>query len=459
MSSTTIIVSDLHLSSGDPEIEAFRATQEERLARMLAYYTAGRYWDEPVEFIINGDWLDFLFSPPFLAHLRYTTPEIALQKLAAIVPAHQRTFAALRAFLSAPGKRVTALLGNHDIELRFAAVRAAVVEAIFGAGPPPEARNLRFWLRRVYQPYADVYIEHGNACDAYNSTPWIYEIPDDGPEPSQLELPFGSVFVERVYLRLKEHFPYLDRLDPPISHAHFLALLLVLDKPLVIELLPALATLHAHPDADALAPGAPLPPAHPLHAILPHLPDQEIHHTFVAALQEIHRLRREAHEYAGRPAPAPPAHELDLSVWIDMLSGHPIMALQRLFARGDDQLSLQVAAGARAVASVQRGLRWVLMGHTHQVWRVETPAAQTYLNTGTWGTRVRLPQPASCNEQLLNWLKHPTQGAALLQDATTTCFVRLERADGGSPTRADFLVWDDQGERPLRPDELDGTAW
>jgi UDP-2,3-diacylglucosamine pyrophosphatase LpxH len=458
MSTTTIIISDLHMSSGDPEIEAFRADQEERLAQMLAHYSAGRYRDEPVELIINGDWLDFLFSPPFLAHLRYTTPAIALQKLAAIVPAHQRAFAALRAFLRVPNKRVTVLPGNHDIELRFAAVQAAVVQAIFGAAPPPVARNLRFWWQRVYQPYPDVYIEHGNAYDVYNSVPWLYAIPDRGPDPQQLQLPFGSVFVERIYIRLKEHFPYLDRLDPPLSHAHFLALLLVLDKPLVIELLPILATLHAHPHRDARTPDTPLPPQHPLTTILPHLPEQPAHHTFVAALTEIRRLRREAHEYAGQPPPPPQAHEQDLSVWIDILSGHPVMALQRLFARGDDQLSRQVAAGAREVFATQSDLRWVIMGHTHQVWRAET-AAQTYLNTGTWGTRIRLPRPGSINEQLLNWLKHPMQGAAPLQDATTPCFVRLEREDATSPTQADFLVWDEQGERPLHPDELDGTAW
>jgi UDP-2,3-diacylglucosamine pyrophosphatase LpxH len=459
MSSTTIIISDLHMSTGDPEIEAFRADQEERLVRMLAYYATGRYRDEPVELIINGDWLDFLFSPPFLAHLRYTTPEIALQKLAGIVPAHERAFAAVRAFLGVPGKRVTVLLGNHDIELRFAAVRAAVVQAIFGAPSPPEAQNLRFWMRRVYQPYPDVYIEHGNAYDAYNIAPGLYDIPDNGPEPPQLELPFGSVFVERVYLRLKEHFPYLDRFDPPLSHAHFLALLLVLDKPLVIELLPTMAALHAHPDQDTQTPDAPLPPQHPLHALLPQLPNQATHHTFIAALTEMRRLRREAHEYVGQPAPPPQPHEQDLSVWIDILSGHPIMALHRLFAQGDDQLSRQVATGAYEALYAQSGLRWAIMGHTHQIWRVATEAPQTYLNTGTWGTRVRLPKPAGINEQLFAWLQHPMQGAGSLQDATTPCFVRLERASDAAPTSASFLVWDEQGERPLREDELDGTGW
>jgi len=209
MSSTTLIISDLHISGAKQEIEVFSAWQEIYLTKMLAHYSAGRYEQEPVELVINGDWLDFLFTPPFLAHLRYTTPAIGLEKLAAIVSAHEHTFAAVRTFLSVPQKRVKVLLGNHDIELRFAAVRKAVAQAIFGAVLPPEAENLRFWLHQVYQPYPDVYIEHGNEYDAYNIAPGLYDIPEDGPEPAQLELPFGLIFVERVYIRLKQHFPYL----------------------------------------------------------------------------------------------------------------------------------------------------------------------------------------------------------------------------------------------------------
>ncbi len=463
MSSTTLIISDLHMSGDNQEIEAFRTPQEEHLIRMLAHYSSGRYQYEPVELVINGDWLDFLFTPPFLAHLRYTTAEVGLEKIATIANAHIRAFAALRTFLANPQKRMTVLLGNHDIELRFAVVRQAVIQAIFGAVPPPESLNLHFWLHRVYQPYPDVHIEHGNEYDAYNVVPGLYDIPEGGSEPAQIQLPFGSVFVERVYIRLKEHFPYLDQLDPPLAHAHFVALLLVLDRPLVMELLPAMATLHAHPHEDAKTPDTPIPPQHPLGAILSHHTDLEAHHIFTATLQELQRLRSEAHEHVGHPIPAPQEHEHDMSLWIDILSGHPVRALQRLFASGDYQLSRQVAAGAQDIIKARSDLRWVIMGHTHQLWRVVTPSpqgslTQTYLNTGTWGTRLRLPGPTNVSEQMLHWLQHPTQGSIPLQDVTTTCFVRLERDDNEQATRAGFFVWDDQGERPLNSDELDGTV-
>jgi len=239
----------------------------------------------------------------------------------------------------------------------------------------------------------------------------------------------------------------------------------MLNKPLVIELLPIMATLRAHPHHDAKTPDALLPSEHPLSESLPQLHEKETHHSFLAAFKELHRLRHEVHEYTGRPVPAPRAFEQDASLLIDILRGHPLMTLQHLFATGDDQLSRHIAAGAQDIIRAQSNLRWIIMGHTHQIWQTvagssQSALTQTYFNVGTWGTRLSPPQCESINEQLLHWLQHPIQGEGdiPLQDKTTTCFVRLEREENAEATSADFLVWDDQGERPLRADELDGTS-
>src|SRR5439155_7172313 len=71
-------------------------------------------------------------------------------------------FAALKEFLSG-GHRLTILLGNHDIELSFPALRRVLVEEL-------EADGRRFSFIYDGEAYAlgKVLIEHGNRYDEWN---------------------------------------------------------------------------------------------------------------------------------------------------------------------------------------------------------------------------------------------------------------------------------------------------
>src|SRR2546421_1836766 len=143
MRTIKLIVSDLHVASGDRALDGFGERQQAALEGLL---TASRGEGGPfgeaddVELITNGDCFDFLMVEPHdtggVIHAG-----LAVEKLRRMIAAHDPFFETLRRFVSQPGRRITFMTGNHDMEMCFAEVRAGIMEAM---GMQPDDRRMYF---------------------------------------------------------------------------------------------------------------------------------------------------------------------------------------------------------------------------------------------------------------------------------------------------------------------------
>src|SRR5271166_19782 len=165
MKTIKLVVSDLHVGDGDPLLDGFGERQQAAWEGLLA--AASGNSGSPlgdandVELIINGDGFDFLMVAPYGSG-GVMDASLAVEQLRNITTAHRRFFQTLHAFVTQPGRRITFMTGNHDVELWFAEVRAGIMEAL---SLSPGDERVCLYPSRSYRPLPDVYIEHGNAYD------------------------------------------------------------------------------------------------------------------------------------------------------------------------------------------------------------------------------------------------------------------------------------------------------
>src|SRR6266849_26132 len=236
MRTIKLMVSDLLVASGDTMLDGFGERQQAALEGLLA--TAGRppihrgagtplgEGDE-VELILNGDCLDFLIVEPHdtggVMHAG-----LAVEKLRRVIAAHGPFFETLHRFLSQPGRRITFMTGNHDMELCFAEVRAGIVEAM---GTQQDDGRVYFCPTRSYRPLPDVHIEHGNAYDFWNcdlSGFW-------DTSGHVMTLPVATQYVQHAAYPIVERYPYLTLFEPSLSIPRQVALFCLLNQAVIVE--------------------------------------------------------------------------------------------------------------------------------------------------------------------------------------------------------------------------------
>lgn len=195
-----LIVSDLHLGGplrpapapepgAAPRVGFGALRQVVRLDHALAGFvdhhrTHPPRGEGPWTLVFNGDTVDFLHmdlrpdgedgpapeGDEDLYGLSFAADR-AVWKMRTIAAYHRRTFAALARFVEA-GHRVVLVVGNHDVDLWFADVRAAFVEQVAAhADDPARVRDaVRFEPWFFYAP-GRAYIEHGHRFDPYATFP------------------------------------------------------------------------------------------------------------------------------------------------------------------------------------------------------------------------------------------------------------------------------------------------
>src|SRR5262249_10887654 len=141
----------------------FMMSRPDRLARFLDSLPSRRAPDEALELVIAGDFVDFLAMTP---HEAFTAnPDVAAAKLV-------ETMAPVSPFppvcdplgrLIAGGHRVTAILGNHDVELVYPQVQDALLSRL---GATPHALRMLDDGRALR--IGGALIEHGNRYDGAN---------------------------------------------------------------------------------------------------------------------------------------------------------------------------------------------------------------------------------------------------------------------------------------------------
>lgn len=179
----TAIISDLHLCEEEPLHPQFplwkkyKSKQfffDEEFSHFLTHIQKLSQ-GQRIELILNGDIFDFDSvlalpkEPPFriswLEELRGMRPHEpkSVFKIKKILGDHPIWVKALSDFIKA-GHEVIFIIGNHDLELHFAKVQAAILEELNLTDE--EKKRIRFneWF---YISNEDTHIEHGNQYDPY----------------------------------------------------------------------------------------------------------------------------------------------------------------------------------------------------------------------------------------------------------------------------------------------------
>jgi len=176
-----LLISDLHLGShlkprmrGESVHLASRI--EEIFPRFLEHYMQeGRRW----QLVINGDFIDF-WNIELAGKQRRPAEQLAVARLHAVFDAHPGVEDALVRFLRA-GHGIVFVTGNHDAELLYPAVRAAIVSRLCGGEVVDTSRTdptslsvlglgrIRF-VRWFLREPGGAWIEHGHKFDASCAT-------------------------------------------------------------------------------------------------------------------------------------------------------------------------------------------------------------------------------------------------------------------------------------------------
>jgi UDP-2,3-diacylglucosamine pyrophosphatase LpxH len=437
MSSITLVMSDLHLTDGQSILEGFGDTQQAALEGLIAATTAGGPLGraDTVELVINGDGFDFLAISPYTP-VGTSDIAIAMEKLNKIVAAHTPFFETLRRFIDTPGRRVTFITGNHDIELRFAKVQAGIYTAIGVASDDP---RVFFCPTRFYCPLADVYIEHGNNYDFWNQS--MLGLWDDSGQPldmnpSLITLPVGSRYFQHAAYPISLNYAYFDHFEPSMNSPRQMALLCLLAPEMVVET--AKHTLELlSPPRKALVNLVPGEKQIPVKLFEQAMMD------FAAFHQDMREQKEGWVEPSGQDSDKVQADVMMEYLMLRQALVLPtIEAVAAICTPATYEMGESVAMGMHAVLQNEPQLRYAIAGHTHMV-RIDlvNNGMQSYLNTGTWTTRLALPAPGEVNAALVEWLRQPDWQQIPLRDVSQLTFAMLN-ATSHEPCSGSLCVWE-----------------
>lgn len=495
------VISDLHIGGIYPDDDAPHPARRRgfrmmtRVAELAGFirHLAQLPASPAVELVINGDFIDFLAEekgagggkidptePPEWTAFRARQGE-ALDAFREVVRRDGELFAALRALLAA-GKRLTLVLGNHDLELCLPDVRAAL-EAELGPG------SLKFLDDGQAYDLGEVLVDHGNLFDPANavdhdrlrlfralySRGWFEDL------AKLFSPPAGSKLVARVMNPIKVDYGFIDLLKP--QSETLLALLLAIEpgyRNVLDDTATALATA-----AKTLVPRRGVP------FVLRNVGDRDDSPasgglTNVSGAADADEASALDALVAGVIADATAAQALqqagkgqtghlnvaggwrsrwslfrlltgkedgDLDSRIPQLQA-TLRALDgdQAFVRGsENHRYLDAAAWLAARGPDQKGYQAVVFGHTHRAKALAIPGTQArYFNTGTWANLMRFPSvftdvtvtAADVRAELYAFAKQLEQNELDEHLVFEPTYVRLDLGDRGELVHAELCDYD-----------------
>ena len=429
-----LVISDLHLADGHPIFEGFGDLQQSALEGLLnAASVNGPLGDAgDVELIINGDCFEFLFMQP---HEKRSAidPAAAMVKLEKVITVHRPFFHTLQRVISQPGRHITFVTGNHDVELGFEEIQARICRSIC-AGPDLEER-VDFCHARSYRPLPDVYIEHGNQHDFWNRICDLWDDQGQPPtlKPATITLPLGTRYIQQAAYPINVTYPYFDHFEPTINLTPQVALLCLLNPEIVVTTLHHVMDMLSYPrkPLSGLSPGEERIPLklfeHAMIDFLAFNEDMVAHNpNFIEPLGETTQIDAMREFATIREAMSLPVVE----------------AIKAICAPAVYRMAESTAMGMQNILHNDPTLRYAIAGHTHMN-RIDSinNGSQFYLNTGTWTKRFAVPEPDEITPELIEWLRSPDGSEIPLRDSTRLVFA-LIRAEEGSPSNASLCFWE-----------------
>ncbi|HLE11770.1 MAG: hypothetical protein A2504_15270 [Bdellovibrionales bacterium RIFOXYD12_FULL_39_22] len=213
-----LVVSDFHLGKGQflkngqlNILEDFN--EDDRFCEFLEYYSSGtNYWAN-VHLVLNGDILNLIQIDIDGVFSHIIDEEFTVKSLAKVANGHKAFFAALKSFLSKPNKKISYIIGNHDLGMAFLAAQKKFQELLEG--------NVDFSFSLSYE---GIHIEHGHRFEVINACSED-QVFIEGPHGKKiLNLPWGSLFCISLLPKLKKQRPYIDKVRPMSGYIKWVSL-------------------------------------------------------------------------------------------------------------------------------------------------------------------------------------------------------------------------------------------
>ncbi|MFW5920220.1 MAG: metallophosphoesterase [Polyangiales bacterium] len=210
-----LVLSDLHLGTGvrRGELNPFEDfLHDGRYAELLGYYDRLAGDEGEVELILNGDIFDLLKVRVGGVFPTEITDEVATEKVRQCLEGHPVWVRATREFLARPGRRLTFLPGNHDLEMWMKGPQELFRRYV---APGEAGERVRFITASdTYYLPEGIQIRHGHQLERIHRVDYkrMTRRRRDGTEV--LTLPWGSLWILEVMNPAKEERSHVDRILP-----------------------------------------------------------------------------------------------------------------------------------------------------------------------------------------------------------------------------------------------------
>lgn len=208
-----LFVSDLHLCDIENHPDGWKEYKHERftfdgeVAELVERFTDQGDPDDERTLVLNGDIIDFDLvtavpeEPPWPVSARErrhgmrATEAKSTWKLQHVLADHPQFVATLVRFI-ARGHQIVYVIGNHDPEFHFPGVREAFVTALADSARQQDLvfdRELVRFEPWFYYVPGEVYAEHGQQYDYYNSFRYVLSPIVATDDPPTIALPMGNL--------------------------------------------------------------------------------------------------------------------------------------------------------------------------------------------------------------------------------------------------------------------------
>ncbi len=203
-----LVLSDFHLGKGrfleNGQVNTLEDFDEdEKFVEFLDHYSTGTYYFTDVHLILNGDILNLIQMDVDGVYTHMLTEKHVCKMVEQIVAGHPVFFQNLRKFLSRPNKKLTYVIGNHDIGMVFEKAQEIFSNAV--------GEKVHFTHQLVEH---GVLVEHGHRFESVNTVPRSKLLISGPNEIPILNLPWASLFCIYLLPKLKELRPHFDKVRP-----------------------------------------------------------------------------------------------------------------------------------------------------------------------------------------------------------------------------------------------------
>ena len=214
-----LVVSDFHIGKGkflkNGQVNILEDFfEDDRFMEFTQYYSSGKnYWNN-IHLVLNGDILNLIQIDIEGAYSHIIDEEVTLGALETIYKGHQSFFDSLKSFISAPNKKITYVIGNHDIAMSFPKAQEKFKELV-------GTDDIEFCTEKNIH---GIHVEHGHRFEVINTVPPNKTFMEGPNGRKILNLPWGSLFCISVLPQLKKERPFIDKVRPMSSYIKWTAM-------------------------------------------------------------------------------------------------------------------------------------------------------------------------------------------------------------------------------------------